>query len=247
MALTISQKIRRARQREGLTQLALAETIGVTQGAVAAWEGGNTPRGDNRLKLEEVLGPFHTPRRLDQTPGPVEEISSFGAWLREKRIERKLSVPELAQRAGVSPPAIYNIENGRIQNPQAKTQDKLAAALRTNVPLQIVNETVESQGVRGLGSLTDFQPHDEEDWPRCAGVYVLYDVSQRPIYVGRSDRIDHRLKSHADKFWFKRPVVDYASFIEVADNDLRNQLEQALIRFLKSNAVINNQSTDDFD
>jgi hypothetical protein len=134
----------------------------------------------------------------------------------------------------------------KIQNPQPATRERIAAALKTAVPEQVVAETIESQEVAGLGPLTDFQPHDTKDWPTCAGVYVLYDVSQRPIYVGKGEKISARLKVHEEKFWFKRPVVEYASYIEVPNNELRHQLEQALIRFLKSNAVINKQSTDEF-
>ena len=176
----------------------------------------------------------------------MEEVSSFGAWLHEQRLQSGLSVPELAKRASVSAPAIYNIESGKIQNPQAATRNRIAAGLETAVPAQVIAETIESQEVAGLGPLTDFQPHETKDWPGCAGVYVLYDVSQRPIYVGKGERISSRLKVHEEKFWFKRPVVEYASYIEVRNKELRHQLEQALIRFLKSNAVINKQSTDDF-
>lgn len=247
MAADIGQRIRRSRQREGLTQAGLAAKIGVSQGAIAAWEGGRAaPTEENKKKLKSILGWSRVRAASKPSEDISEEVSSFGAWLREQRVQAGLSVPELAKRASVSPPAIYNIESGKIQNPQPATRDRIAAALKTAVPEQVVAETVESQEVAGLGPLTDFQPHDAKDWPTCSGVYVLYDVSQRPIYVGKGERISARLKIHEEKFWFKRPVVEYASYIEVPNKELRHQLEQALIRFLKSNAVINKQSTDDF-
>jgi hypothetical protein len=42
-------------------------------------------------------------------------------------------------------------------------------------------------------------------------------------------------------------LVDYAAFVKIAHEKLRHQIEQILIRFLKSNAVINKQSVDKAD
>ena len=98
----------------------------------------------------------------------------------------------------------------------------------------------------GLGPLVDFDPHHEADLPAVTGVYVFYDVSDRPVYVGKTPvrTIRDRVKDHNDKFWFKRPIVDHAAYIEVADQNLCAQIEQILIRFLKSNAVPNKQHVD---
>jgi hypothetical protein len=110
----------------------------------------------------------------------------------------------------------------------------------------VVIDTEQEQTIVGLGSLTDFDPYSKKDWPQCAGVYVLYDISQRPLYVGKGDKIATRLRDHFEKFWFRSPIVEYASYIEVRERQLRHQLEQAMIKFLKTNAVINKQSTEDF-
>lgn len=245
MAGDLGQRIRRAREREGLTLAALAIKVGVTPPTIWQWENGQEPSEANRKKLEIVLGSL-TPHPQRQG-GSVEDVSSFGSWLREQRVQIGLSVPELASRAKVSAPAIYNLESGKSQNPQSMTRDKLAKALEVEVPSVVVAETVESQSVAGLGPLTDFQPHDRNEWPKCPGVYVFYDVSQRPVYVGKAASIYVRLKAHEDRFWFKPPIVEYASYIEVVDRSLRDQLEQTLIRFLKSNAVINKYMTEDFE
>ncbi len=202
MSDSLGQRIRRAREREGLTQSALAKKVGVSQGAVAIWEGGQGPTEANKKKLEDVLGALSAEPQSKNTQSIAEDVSSFGSWLREQRTQKGLSVPELAKNARVSAPAVYNIESGKIQNPQSATRDRLAKALGMPIPEQVVTETVESQNVVGLGPLTDFQPHDTKEWPTCAGVYVLYDVSQRPIYVGKGDNIGKRLKVHDEKFWF---------------------------------------------
>jgi excinuclease UvrABC nuclease subunit len=95
-----------------------------------------------------------------------------------------------------------------------------------------------------MGSLEDFDPHDDEDLPTEPGIYVLYDISQRPVYVGEGKNVRKRIRDHQEKFWFKRPIVETASWIRVADDTLRLQIETLMIKFLKSNAVINKQNVD---
>jgi hypothetical protein len=56
----------------------------------------------------------------------------------------------------------------------------------------------------------------------------------------------HHPETQDEPFWFKAPIVQYASYIEVKDKHLRHQLEQVMIKFLKSNAVINKASTEGF-
>ena len=49
--------------------------------------------------------------------------------LRRIRIDRRLSIVQLAERSEVSPEQIRNIENGRARNPRVETLDKLARVL----------------------------------------------------------------------------------------------------------------------
>ena len=58
MTKILGQRIRRAREREGLAQAELADKVGVTQAAIAKWEAGAQPKGVNKSKLEAVLGPL---------------------------------------------------------------------------------------------------------------------------------------------------------------------------------------------
>lgn len=57
MGSTLGRRLRRAREREGLTQDGLARKIGVTQPAIAAWEAG-TPFPKYRDQIEAILGPL---------------------------------------------------------------------------------------------------------------------------------------------------------------------------------------------
>ena len=55
---SFGERIRTLRKERDLTQLQVAEYVGVSQTAVAAWETGKRemPKGDNLLKLAEALG-----------------------------------------------------------------------------------------------------------------------------------------------------------------------------------------------
>ena len=123
MSSTLGRRIRRAREREGLTLAALADKVGVTAAAIYNWELGTQPRGVNKEKLEEVLGKLS--KGISKGSGPQDEqaqdthnseVSSFGIWLRDQRTKAAMSVPELARSAKISAVALYNIESGKIQN-----------------------------------------------------------------------------------------------------------------------------------
>ena len=95
-----------------------------------------------------------------------------------------------------------------------------------------------------IGELIDFDPHDPGEHPALSGIYVLYDISERPLYVGQGKAIDKRIRDHNDKFWFRSPIVESASYVQIDDKELRERVEAVLIKFLKSNAVINKRLVD---
>jgi transcriptional regulator with XRE-family HTH domain len=231
------KRIRKARIAEGLSQIELASKIGVSQKTVSNWEHDSArPKAIQIENLQNVLGLLTGAAVQQPTTG------AFGAWLRRIRSEKNLSVAELATKSSVSIVSIYNIEAGKSQNPHEETRKRLEEALSTKVPDDVQQEIAEEQQVEGLSALTDFDPHDVDSRPKRPGVYVFYDVSDRPIYVGKSQDISKRVAEHEDKFWFKYPIVSNAAYVEVKDAKLRHQVEQVLIRFLKSNAIVNKQS-----
>lgn len=64
-------------------------------------------------------------------------------------------------------------------------------------------------------------------------------------YVGESGDIKRRIRTgQVDKFWFRSPIVEKWSYVRVDDQHLRRQLENALIKFLKSNAAINQKQVE---
>lgn len=232
-----AKKIREARIKSGLSQAELAAKLKISQPQMSLWERGKaTPSPVYLKKLSAVLG-------VDN-PETASDVSALAAWLSKARIEKGFSVPELALKTGLTPPAIYRIEHGVTRNLRAATQQKLESALASKLPEDTAQEVAQESEVQGLGIFEDFDPHIVEDRPDGPGIYMLYDISERPIYVGQGSNVAKRIKDHEDKFWFKRPVIESASWIRVADAALRVQIEALLIKFLKSNAVINKQHVD---
>ncbi len=245
MATRFAQQLRKARQQEGLSQVRLGEKLGLSGTMISFWESGSgSPTDSNLKKLRKLLGNFDTKWGRAAGEDAIEDgkPSAFGLWLREERDRAGLSVNELAECSGVSAPTIYFLENGRTQLPLEQTRKRLEHALKVSVPDEVTKEVEDEQEIEGLGPLLDFDPFN--DRPKCSGVYVFYDISNRPIYVGKAKNIATRVKAHEEKFWFKPPIVHTAAFVEIKADKLRHQMEQVLIKFLKSNAVMNKQSVD---
>jgi|694.fasta_scaffold124804_1 transcriptional regulator with XRE-family HTH domain len=229
-----AKQIKETRIKSGLSQVELADKIGVSQTLISIWECGKGKSSPDQLKkLSEVLG--------DTTPEGGTDASPLAAWLSKARLAKGLSIPELANKSGLTPPAIYRIEAGVTRNLREVTRKKLEAALTSTLPDDAAKEVAQESEVAGLGTFEDFDPHIDADRPNGPGIYMLYDISERPIYVGEGANVRKRISDHEEKFWFKRPIIESASWIRVDDVTLRRQIEALLIKFLKSNAIINKQ------
>lgn len=171
--------------------------------------------------------------QLKNLPNPL------AAWLKLTRKKGKISVSQLASKSSVDAYDIRAIERGE---PPSNTSliSKLEMALGDKAPTQ-TSKTSPNNIIPGVGTLEDFNPHNIDERPLCSGIYVFYDISDRPIYIGESKNIRSRIKQHEEKFWFKPPLVEYAAYINIKDDKLRKGIEQILINFLRSNAVLNKQ------
>ena len=228
-----------ARQQNGLSQSQLANRMGISQTTVSNWELGRVPVAREWIpKLEAILGPGLTRQSMDTSIGGQSAVAS---WLSRAREQAGLTPAELAKKAGLSTPTIYNIESRRAEFPRNKTIQLLERALGIKFDPEAARELREASEIEGLGDFEDFNPHEQKDWPDKPGVYVFYDISERPIYVGQSKSMASRMRSHQDRFWFKRPIVETGSYIPIEDEKLRKQVETILVKFLKSNAVLNQQ------
>jgi transcriptional regulator with XRE-family HTH domain len=259
-------RLRDAREAAGMSQRELAEHLDVAQSAISYWESGTVePREEARERVDAFITRWDgagdkgkdgtaTPQRdasvraaqggdssgdEEYSEDAQESEGSFSTWLAEARGKAGLTRQQLAKKADVSPQTIYLIETGKIASPRESTVKTLTEALGRD-PSKVVQEQIAAAGkIEGVGEFRDFDPHDDADVPTVPGVYVFYDVSDRPIYVGKGKNIRTRVKDHADKFWFKLPIVQTAAYVEIRDPELRDQVETLLIKFLKKNAIIN--------
>ena len=203
----------------------------------------------------KVLGPEGDPANQDDTYGSIYrryalasgERPPLAEWLNNGMMERRLGPEELAKISGVNLNTLTNILFGKTHNPQSQTIHKLEETLNEKVPEEIKQEVKEDADA-GFGELIDFDPwakHGDAVAPSVAGVYILYDRCERPVYVGKSETsIRARIRSHSEKKWFISPIVMKAAYVHITDLKTISKLEKLLIKFLKSNALINEQLVD---
>lgn len=270
MSTSMGQRIKSKRKKAKLSQDKLAQRIGVTQNTISRWESDRTvPDREELNRLKKIIGGINYPKgqksskplksETNNEASALEnniaqknsdgintqpEENAIAVWLQTKRIGKNLTVQSLAEQAKIPASTIYALESGRITNPQRKTIAKLENALQEKIGENITDETSRYAVIEGMGNLIGFDPHDQEQYPTCAGVYVFYDISDRPIYVGQSSNIQKRIKQHFDRFWFKAPIVSAGSFIQIDNKELRSSIEGLLIKFLKSNAVLNTRGVE---
>ena len=176
-------------------------------------------------------------KEMPQDDVIYEEESTFSDWLKGNMHKQKVSIPELAARTGISYAGIWNIVNGKTQSPRPETRAKLAQALNEVIPAEVeIQIEKEAAAVPGL-SWSDFTPSDLQTIPQAGGVYVFYDTTDRPVYVGMSKaNVRARVKDHQTRFWFKEPLVVRGAFLEIPDPELCLKIETILIKFLGKHA-----------
>jgi transcriptional regulator with XRE-family HTH domain len=239
----LAERIAASRSTSGLSQKELADKLSVSQPLISQFETGKA-KPDARLleKLEAVLGGITGEGVADQA------LPALSVWLARVMSKKNLTANELARRAALSVPTIYNLLNGKAENPQQRTLsaiEKVLGETFDKMPPSVLppsGEEAEGATVQ-IGELIDFNPYDPKDLPAKPGVYVFYDISGRPIYVGESGNITRRLQDHEDKFWVRPPIVQTAAYVEIPDQTIRRQVETVLIQFLKNNAVLNKKKT----
>ncbi|MBL7962286.1 MAG: helix-turn-helix domain-containing protein [Flavobacteriales bacterium] len=240
---SIAVWIRNNRKANGWTQVELAKRLKYSNSSsVNLWESGTKqPTGSAMKDLEKLFGPFDK-RTRSTNELASNEISEFSIWLHSTRTERNLTIRQLSEMSGVNSATISLIENGKITSPQDWVIEALERTLdskQNNIP----NGQEEALGA-GLGKFQQFDPHDQKSWPKVDGVYVLYDVSDRPTYIGRGKPIYGRIKDHSTRQWFIEPFVSKAAYIPVSNEDLRTSLETILIKFMQANAMVNSMNVE---
>ncbi len=243
-------RLKDAREKAGLSQAELGEKFHVSQAAVHTWESGSSePRGETYDKvldwIERTENSQKLPRKAvtqaEEAICKAHETSGFGEWLLNERQSRGLSRAKLAEKANVSQQAIFAIEMGIVRNPWKTTRERLIKALGSDsLPRNVAQEIQEESEVQGVGEFSDFSPWDDSMIPEEPCVYVYYDRTDRPIYVGQTKNLRKRNKQHqAQDKWFIPRLVERGGYFAVRDDAHRSQLEKVLIRFLGRNYIFN--------
>ena len=189
-----------------------------------------TANSDVRLQVAAEIDP--------SGPGP------FGRWLEAELSAKTMNPWDLAQRSDILVHHIEQILRGDIRHPMPAVMKSIQESLDEEVDTITRDAIRQDSEIEGFGDFCDFDPHgDQSLWPTGSGVYVFYDISSRPVYVGETSDLHRRMKQYFSPqrrmWWVSQPIVETASFIPVEETQLRKRLEKILIRFLKSNAVMN--------
>jgi transcriptional regulator with XRE-family HTH domain len=114
-----------------------------------------------------------------------EGEGSFGKWLRSEMAKQDTSIQDLADKTGLTYVGIWNIVRGNTKWPREATREKISRALNSQVPSEVETEITNQSSVSGY-IWTDFSPYDLQTIPELGGIYVFYDITDRPVYVGNS-------------------------------------------------------------
>lgn len=95
-----------------------------------------------------------------------------------------------------------------------------------------------------IGGITEHNPYDREDWPEGSGVYIFYDASERPVYVGQCQDIvttlrDRYMHDNRGPHWIRRPLVQTLKFLPIGDERIRKGIETAMIKSMKKYLLFN--------
>lgn len=166
---------------------------------------------------------------------------SFGRWLQAEMARQNVSIQDLADKTGITYVGIWNVVRGNTKWPREAKRDKISKALNLQMPAEFQAEITDPSSVSGY-TWTDFSPYDLRTIPELAGVYVFYDITDRPVYVGKSNSsLRIRVQDHQTRFWFKQPLVMRGSFLSIPDREMCDRIEMILIKFLGAHALLNSK------
>src|SRR5262249_508361 len=114
---------------------------------------------------------------VDTVPTASE---AYGEWLLSERSKGNLTRQELANKAGMNQRTLGEMGGGK-RHGSPVTRKKLEAAVGSSPPASVKKIVDEETTIEGVGQFADFDPHNLDEIPNVPGVYVFYDISDRPI------------------------------------------------------------------
>lgn len=145
------EQVRELRENRGLSVADLAEISGVPAETIKRIEAGQVlPTAEEIKKLAEALNyPLELPLAANKGFSPV----SLGWQIRKTRCEQGLSVTEFAEKAGVSPGLISQIEGGYTV-PLLETLEAIARCLNVSLASLLTEENNVDSVLAGLDEET---------------------------------------------------------------------------------------------
>lgn len=112
--MELGHRIRDLRKKKGLSQLSFAADINAPQSTVAWWETGRCyPKMESLGRLERVFGVPVSALLLESgTPKGIPTEQEIGKRIQAWRKMRKMTLQQLADKAGVGTTTIHNLEQG---------------------------------------------------------------------------------------------------------------------------------------
>ncbi len=141
----------------------------------------------------------------------------------------------------MSAQAVYLIETGRVRNPWKQTREGLVRAFDSEQePTEILDDLDEEANLEGGKELSEFLPWDDSTVASTKCVYVYYDRTDRPIYIGQTNDLRRRNREHQENDkWFFRRLVERGAYIVIPTKTERDRIEKLLIHFLGRNTMFN--------
>lgn len=228
--MNVGARLKKAREDAELLQKELADEVGVHPGRVSHWENGHTIPSKYVETLEDILD--------------ADLSDSVANWLKDGMEQRGIKAVDLAKSSGITQGYISNIKNGHAISPSPKTVNALAKALAISPPEAFVAERdseTDQKPVLPVGELYDLDLNDLTEVHNVAGIYVLKNKLDNPVYIGKATNIEKRIRQHQEKFWYKPPIVMRASYIECSNELLCSLLEKNLIKLFSGSFLFNKQ------
>ena len=137
------------------------------------------------------------------------------------------------------------IETGRVRNPWRQTRERLLRALgERSLPPSVEQEIEQQTEIGPSQQFSDFSAWDDSTISETGCVYVYYDRTERPVYIGETNNLRARNRQHGDndKCFFRR-LVESGAYVRIDSADERKRFEKLLIQFLRRNFLFNKKDT----